>query len=399
MSDFRSDPLDKTLALREMIFALREMTDLDRHVEGLCERRAKTLWGPLGPVRLSREWRLYESGVVPLDELQKKAFPDPPPPFVRMPEELYLRFKNSRPSEPFNAAAFARSCEAFRQAEKAMPRRDAVDKIAGELGRTPRQVQRYIAQLIQAGKAPAAWFDGYQYKPDPREAAALIRQEVANCARRPKRKAPPADSFDALLLQLHAKRERAWARLRKHEEKYEQIELGLLLFRAAYHQQWLNRYRYALLHFDPETFDESPDRLDFERCDENKERFEPEAAEMARGLIKESRFGMKGWMLQICFYHARAHESTHPVEHVCQLLGVSPSTFWRRFGHDPSLMRAARDGGDAYFNFFATGRSPAQMMDFKPAARVLDNETSDAESLSAWDEQLYVASAVRTRSS
>jgi hypothetical protein len=167
--------------------------------------------------------------------------------------------------------------------------------------------------------------------------------------------------------------------------------------RAAYHQQWLNRYRYALLHFDPETFDESPDRLDFERCDENKERFEPEAAAMARKLITTSRFGMKGWMLQICFYHARAHESTQPVEHVCQLLGVSPSTFWRKFGHDPSLMKAARDGGDAYFNFFATGCSPAQI--FKPVERVSDSETPDAPSLSAWDEQFYVASAGRKRGS
>lgn len=294
-----------------------------------------------------------------------------------MPEELRLRFKRANPSESLTNVGYAQMRQAWRKAEKAMPRRDAVDKIAGELGRSPRQVQRYLAQLVKAGKAPVSWFDGYQYKPDPSEAAALIRREVATVARRAKRKGPETDSWDADILKLHAQRNQAVARLRKEEEK----RRWLSILGDAHAEQWARR---QTVRFDLMDIAEIM-------------RFRVEAAEMAREVVVMSRYGMKGWMLQIAFYHARASESPQPVEHVCQLLKISPSTFWRKFGHNHCLMKTARDGGDAYFAYFASGGSPAQMMEARPVAPLPISEMPEASS--AWDAQFYVASAGRERGS
>jgi hypothetical protein len=89
-------------------------------------------------------------------------------------------------------------------------------------------------------------------------------------------------------------------------------------------------------------------------------------------------------MLQIAFYHARVSESVNPVEHVCKLLGISLTTFWRKYDCDSALRKAARDGGDGYYVSFAAGHSLAEIALL--AKQLPDGEMGNAPC--AWEAQV-----------
>jgi hypothetical protein len=184
--------------------------------------------------------------------------------------------------------------------------RSSVQRVSLLLGKSRQQIRRYFGILKKRGKIPPDSFDGYRWCMSDEEVIALVKEQFATESRQRAMASP--DPTEVRLAEL-GRNYRNMCRKRAHDDEVQNRP-------AQVHKHLRQRFRNT-----------------FKRQNPGVEML-PEAAE--DWLNGDS-------LLKIALYVAQVERPSARLSRLPKLLGLSRTTFWRRYGRDQDRMRDARN--------------------------------------------------------